>query len=134
MELANSHLLFFRVGGQEKQGQPERESHQERSVEPLEAIFCLACGGVVTARDQKIQVSGSHAHTFFNPAGIVFELGCFQKAPGCLHVGAPSREFSWFPEYFWCISLCRYCRTHLGWVFVMEGNSFYGLILKKLRE
>lgn len=134
MELLNSHPLFLRVVGQERQDQPERKSQQERTAEPLEAIRCLACGGVVTAKDQKIQVSGSYAHTFFNPAGIVYELGCFQKAPGCLDVGAPSREFTWFPEYLWCISLCRYCRTHLGWVFAMEGNSFYGLILKKLRE
>lgn len=134
MELVNSHPLFLRVGGQERQDQPERKAQQERAVEPLKAICCLACGGVVTAKDQKIQVSGSHAHTFFNPAGIVYELGCFQKAPGCLVVGAPSREFAWFPGHLWRIALCHHCRTHLGWLFAMEGNSFYGLILKKLRE
>ncbi|MBU1566977.1 MAG: hypothetical protein KJ630_15310 [Proteobacteria bacterium] len=113
---------------------PVRKEQQERAVEPIEAICCLACGGVITARDQKIQVSGSHAHTFFNPAGIVFQLGCFQEAPGCQAFGETSSEFTWFPGHFWRIALCRQCRTHLGWLFAMEGNTFYGLILTKLRE
>jgi hypothetical protein len=135
MELVNSHPFFLREGSHEKrQDHPARKAQQERTAEPLDAICCLACSGVVTAKDQKIQVSDSHAHTFFNPAGIVFELGCFQKAPGCLAIGAPSSDFAWFPGHLWRIALCRRCRTHLGWLFVMEGNSFYGLILKKLRE
>ncbi|MFH0781668.1 MAG: cereblon family protein [Pseudomonadota bacterium] len=106
----------------------------KQTVKPLEAICCLACGGVVTWKDQKIQVSGSHSHTFFNPAGIVYELGCFQQAPGCLVVGPPSAEFTWFPGHLWRLALCRRCRTHLGWLFAMAGATFYGLILSKLRE
>ena len=134
MELVNNCPVFLRVDGREKQNRPAGEEQQERAVKPAEAICCLACGAAVTGKDQKIQVSGSHSHTFFNPAGIVFELGCFHQAPGCLVVGAPSTEFTWFPGHIWRIALCRNCRIHLGWMFAMEGNTFYGLILSKLRE
>ena len=81
-----------------------------------------------------MQVRGSHTHTFFNPAGIVFELGCFQGAPGCLVVGEPSFEFTWFPGHTWRIALCRQCQMHLGWLFVNQDAFFHALILSKLRE
>lgn len=134
MEPVNSSLVFLRAGSQERQNRPVSKEQQQRAIKSIEAIWCRACGGAVTARDQKIQVSGSHNHTFFNPAGIVFELGCFHQASGCLAVGVPSSEFTWFPGHIWRIALCRHCRTHLGWLFAMEGNTFYGLILNKLRE
>jgi hypothetical protein len=134
MEQANSTQIFLREGGQERQGRPATNQQQEPAVKPAEAIFCRACGGVVTGRDQRTQKNGSHGHTFFNPSGIVFELGCFLLAPGCMAIGAPSTEFTWFPGHIWRIVLCRHCRIHLGWLFTMEGNAFYGLILSKLRE
>jgi hypothetical protein len=134
MEQVNSHLDFLRVDGDQRQNRPVGKVQQEPTVKPIEAICCLACGAIVTGKDLKIQVSGSHTHTFFNPAGIVFELGCFHQAPGCQVVGGPSGEFTWFPGHLWRVALCRRCRTHLGWLFVMEENTFYGLILTKLRE
>ena len=135
MELANNHPVFLRVDGRDRRlHQPSGKEQQESVVKPIDAICCRACGGVVTGKDQKIQVSGSHSHTFFNPAGIVFELGCFHQAPGCLMIGGPSGEFTWFPDHLWRVALCRRCRIHLGWLFAMEGNAFYGLILSKLRE
>ena len=132
MELTNSNPLFLREDGRGRQNRPVRKEQQERAVKPIEAICCRACGSVVTGRNQRMQVSGSHHHTFFNPAGIVYELGCFHQAPGCLVTGAPSAEFTWFPGYLWRVALCRRCRVHLGWLFIMEGNFFYGLILTKL--
>lgn len=98
-----------------------------------EAIRCRACGQVVTGHEQHLAVGGSPVHTFFNPAGIVFELGCFRRAPGCTASGALSAEFTWFPGYLWQIVLCRNCRTHLGWHFISAEDSFFGLILARLQ-
>jgi hypothetical protein len=134
VEIATSSLLFFRADRQDRQGRPESEERQERDTRPSEAILCLACGGVVTDREQKISIGGSHAHTFFNPAGIVYELGCFQQAPGCLLAGEATAEFTWFAGHLWRFALCRRCRTHLGWFFEMGEKTFYGLILARLRE
>ena len=70
-----------------------RESEGYRPVEDtavkeeerrMPGIFCRLCGHRVTSDDQRISVNGSHTHTFFNPAGILFEVGCFRLAPGCL--------------------------------------------------
>jgi hypothetical protein len=135
MESTNSCLVFLRVDGRDRrQGRPASKVQEERAAQPMEAICCRACGGVVTGKNQKIQVNGSHTHTFFNPAGIVFELGCFHEAPGCQVVGWPSAEFTWFPGHTWRVALCRHCRMHLGWLFTMQDNSFQALILSKLRE
>jgi hypothetical protein len=98
-----------------------------------EAIRCRACGQVVTGHEQRLAVGGSPVHTFFNPAGIVFELGCFRRAPGCSGSGAMSSEFTWFPGYLWQIVLCRNCRMHLGWYFISAEDSFFGLILARLQ-
>jgi hypothetical protein len=96
------------------------------------SIRCRNCGLTITSRDQEIAVNGSHTHTFFNPAGIVFELGCFRSAPGCLAAGQASSEFTWFSGYVWRFGLCQNCLDHLGWYYEGQGSSFYGLITNKL--
>jgi hypothetical protein len=72
-----------------------------------------------------------HEHAFFNPAGIAFQLRCFQKAPGAMPRGEPTTEFTWFPKFRWQIALCATCRIHLGWLFT-NGSSFFGLISTRL--
>jgi len=118
-------------------GQPElpvgKEDEREETL-PLDAIFCTVCGATITNRDRKIAVQGTHAHTFFNPAGIVFELGCFSTAPGCNRAGEATSEFTWFAGYVWRFAFCRSCNSHLGWYFENGGHSFWGLILANLRE
>jgi len=101
---------------------------------PEEAIFCRACGAVVTARRESIEVAGTHTHTFFNPAGIVFELGCFKQAKGCLVAGEPTSDFTWFAGHVWSFALCRSCQSHLGWFYQGDVSSFFGLILPKLQS
>lgn len=107
---------------------------EEQSATPLDAILCRACGSVVTGRNEKIAVSGSHAHTFFNPVGIVFELGCFRRAPGCRITGGATSEFTWFAGYVWRFALCSNCQAHLGWFFEGRDSTFFGLILASLQE
>lgn len=81
-------------------------------------------------------MSGTHAHTFTNPAGIVFRIGCFADAPGAASFGGENSAFSWFPGFVWRIALCASCGEHLGWRFREERSSahFFGLILDKVVE
>ena len=80
-------------------------------------------------------MNGSHRHTFANPHGIIFEIGCFKQASGCAAVGPPSAEFTWFAGYRWQPGLCVACLIHLGWVFsAAGGDGFHGLILERLIE
>jgi hypothetical protein len=89
----------------------------------------------VTSRDDAVEVAGKHRHTFFNPAGILFEIGCFGAASGCANEGTPTTEFSWFPGYAWRYSFCLACGAHLGWQFVSgDGPTFWGLVLSRLIE
>lgn len=135
MEMVNSSTYYFRDASNSGQpGRPIGKEEEEEETRPSEAIHCRSCGGAVTARDQKIVVHGSHTHTFFNPAGIVFELGCFSVAPGCHNAGEPSSEFTWFAGYVWRLAFCKQCSSHLGWFFEMGDASFYGLILANLKE
>jgi hypothetical protein len=80
-------------------------------------------------------VGGSHNHTFANPNGVVFEIGCFNLVTGCSFIGPPSYEFPWFAGHSWQIAICSTCQTHLGWIFRGQGGvQFYGLILDRIAE
>ena len=112
---------------EQTQGQPDTTP---RDDEPLR---CAACGHRITERGYRTERSGAHEHTFVNPAGYAFRIGCFVAAPGCVHVGAPSEAFSWFPGWRWQIAVCGRCRAHLGWIFRIAGEQFHGLIVAALR-
>jgi len=82
---------------------------------------------------QALEVNSQHFHTFFNPAGLVFEIACFADAIGCRVEGVSSTHFSWFAGTNWQVAVCRNCQTHLGWFFQGQGmSSFYGLIRNRL--
>lgn len=97
-------------------------------------LVCKVCRYHITTPSQQIVVDSTHCHTFFNPSGIVFDIGCFRNAPGCSLVGSPSGEFSWFAGTVWTLVVCSKCLTHLGWFFEGDGKRFFGLILNKLLE
>ncbi|MGB1277180.1 MAG: cereblon family protein [Nannocystaceae bacterium] len=92
---------------------------------------CRTCGIPVTSLAARKQVAGSHRHTFVNPQGESFELGCFAEAPGAMGVGPPTEHFTWFPGAPWRGAVCRGCGTQLGWAFG-EPIDFYGLIFTRL--
>ncbi len=111
------------------------EETEEESKEHKNYILCRTCRKIITAPSSRISIQGSHQHVFFNPMGIVFEIGCFSSAPGCIQSGTLTYEFTWFDGYAWNISLCSSCYTHLGWYYQSNtGSSFYGLILTQLEE
>jgi hypothetical protein len=116
---------------QEKGAVSPVSTADETAKQEEEKLYCAVCDTWVTSGPWRISVNGSHAHTFFNPAGIIFKVGCFKEAPGARPIGQPSSEFTWFKGHKWRAALCGSCQEHLGWLF--DGNSlFFCLILKKL--
>jgi len=98
-------------------------------------IICRSCGNGIASSEHRIELFGTHHHTFANPAGIVYQVGCFSSAPGCVALGRLTLEFTWFPGYAWCFALCAACRTHLGWHYRSETReAFFGLIMNRLVE
>ena len=105
----------------------EEEEREEKNVR------CSHCGHEVTVLSEQTSVSGGHRHSFANPHGLLFEVGCFKSAPGCRAAGPPSEEFTWFSGYAWRIAVCGNCLSHLGWFFVQAGETgFIALILDRV--
>jgi hypothetical protein len=112
----------------------EKEA-EEQSPEEEEFILCRQCRQAITRPDDRLTIQGAHRHTFANPHGIVFDIGCFRSVIGCGYAGAASDEFTWFAGYHWRVCYCAMCLTHLGWIFgSMAGHTFHGLIVDKLIE
>ena len=121
--------LLRESGGEDR---PAEDTALEEEERRAPGIFCRLCGHRVTSDDQRISVDGSHTHAFFNPAGILFEVGCFRLAPGCLAHGEASGLFTWFAGYLWRPALCSQCAGHLGWRFEKPDSIFFCLILTQL--
>jgi hypothetical protein len=115
-------------------GRGGTETATEEAKKPAaeDRILCRACLHTVTREAERLAVDGSHRHTFANPSGMVFEVGCFRQAPGCVAVGPPSAEFTWFAGHTWRVGICAACQIHLGWRFLGATSAFYALILDRL--
>lgn len=100
--------------------------------EPL-VLACRACGHTITTSAERTERDGAHAHVFFNPAGILFRIGCFVEAPGCRGIGPFETDFTWFAAHAWQVVVCRGCGAHLGWFFA-GATRFFGLVLDRLVE
>ena len=133
VEIWANRIHCFKADRETSSGWPSAENKPKKAEDVQDALYCKACGQSITAKDQAIAVNCSFRHTFFNPAGIVFELGCYKQASGGRSVGPPSSEFSWFPEYLWSFAICSGCQTHLGWYYDSGIERFWGLILNKLK-
>ena len=113
---------------------PEEET-EEQLEDPEESILCRNCHFIITFPAERMMMDGLHKHTFANPHGIVFEIGCFRNAAGVAYTGPITNEFSWFKGYYWQIAVCRSCLQHLGWMFrATDLQSFHGLILDRLQS
>jgi len=137
--LSNYFQMFLRqpAGKQNKiDSRPvilEKVKRKKQTINE-ESIICKACNHLITNRSQSISVGNSHFHTFANPSGLLFDIGCFKSAHGCLNTGPFTEEFSWFRGFKWRVSICESCFTHLGWFFLSNSNHFYGLILDRLTD
>lgn len=127
--------LFFRRQREEEVGtaiidKSEGETKDDYQGRPFRCRFCKK---KITTAAQMIEMNGRFLHVYANPAGKVFEIGCFAAAPGCVNHGQPTAECTWFPGYSWRFSLCGTCLAHLGWRYQSAiAGSFYGLILGNL--
>lgn len=113
-----------------RRGKPESEPVEEDTRD--RPVLCRECRNLITFHHHKIEVDSSFRHTFFNPAGIVYEIGCFKEAKGCYIQGRGETEFSWFGNAVWKYAHCGVCLEHLGWHYTTSLTSFYGLILSQL--
>jgi hypothetical protein len=109
---------------------PESESREDRGSR----LACSVCLQPITATAARIVVDGDHDHTFTNPEGVRFHIGCFSDATNCAVVGPTSTYWTWFPPYSWQVEVCATCRQHLGWLFRQARDRFHGLILDRLVE
>jgi hypothetical protein len=96
-------------------------------------LVCASCGHTVTTVYERMDVRGRHHHDF-PYYGHIVRLGCYRSAPGCVGVERISHGYSWFRGYAWQIELCRNCHTQLGWKYMSQEDSFFGLVFKLLRE
>ncbi|MCP4219275.1 MAG: hypothetical protein GY765_31870 [bacterium] len=97
-------------------------------------LVCKKCNHVITSADKGIEIAGLRIHVFRNPVGVVYRIGCFSASEGCLVMGDPTSEFTWFPGYRWSYAVCMGCMQHLGWFYQASDSHFYGLILNHLKE
>ncbi len=110
------------------------EEKSDHDVDKRRALLCTRCGLAITTRDQRIEMNGRHEHTFANPHGIIFRIGCFESAPGCVTLPEEVKEFTWFDGYAWSHAMCFLCGNHMGWKYRAEQNCFHGLVLDRLVE
>jgi hypothetical protein len=127
-----SGIRLLREGGPGALSDPVLEEKSSPESEAEQAVFCRDCSHPITTAQELFSIDGSQTHTFFNPAGIIFEIICFTAAPGCIIQSEASSNFSWFSGFTWRVAFCGNCFTHLGWFFESGESSFFGLILKKL--
>jgi hypothetical protein len=93
---------------------------------------CSVCNNIITSDNQRFEVEGLFEHTFTNPGGFTYRVGCFRTAPGCVTEGDPTMEYTWFAGFSWRHALCGNCLFHIGWFYESEGSSFFGLIMDNI--
>jgi hypothetical protein len=115
-------------------GEVSTNQLSEEATAPIVWLNCVQCGSKIARCNDRVQVNGKHEHSFINPAGVIYRIGCFTASPGALEVGQASSEFAWFRGYEWRCLCCAVCYVHLGWTFTQAAARFCGLILDRLCE
>lgn len=127
-------VLFF-VSDSDKKKKKATKIKEESREKEEKYILCKQCENKITLPDQQIEVSGEFEHTFLNPGGHVFRIGCFQSADGCVALGVPTAEWTWFEGFEWQAAICNQCYVHLGWFYrSLSDQNFFGLILDMLKQ
>ena len=128
-------LALLREDG--RKGSTGRPGHDARTEPddrgPGRVLVCAVCRRRITSESARMTKAGRHLHVFANPLGLVFEVGCFNVAAGCLRTGPPSLDFTWFPGYAWQPAVCSGCGGHMGWFYQdASGDAFWGLLVERL--
>ena len=129
----SNFLLRDTHGEGEADAHHDPVSEDETIINGDGKLVCARCKHAITDEKQQTSRHGSHIHTFTNPAGVEFTIGCFVSAPGCKTSGNATMEYTWFPKYQWRFAECANCRQHLGWQYI-GNDDFFGLILACLQQ
>ena len=106
---------------------------KDETVDKKWQIVCVECSQGITVDFERIEVNGAHEHTFINPSGIIFQIGCFTRVFETKISGSATEQWCWFKDYSWRMVCCDRCGTHLGWVYMANGEiRFFGLIINRL--
>ena len=106
-----------------------------RLMKPCRNYCCAQCGRVITRRENIISMSDDGPSALYvNPSNIITEMFTSRDTQSfsTAQLLPPSREFSWFPGYAWCCSICISCSNHVGWSFetsdpALSPKQFFGL-------
>ena len=109
-------------------------SEKKFGIKGERLILCANCGNPITTSESVITVDGEHIHSFTNPSGITYDIGCFASADGCAVFEETTTEATWFEGFSWSGSICSNCFTHLGWLYESEDHIFFGLIVDNLSD
>ncbi|MGD9212507.1 MAG: hypothetical protein PVI90_17120, partial [Desulfobacteraceae bacterium] len=63
-------------------GRPLVDTDPLDEAEEAPLILCRNCRFPITRPTERIEVDSTHCHTFANPNGYLFEIGCFRRAQG----------------------------------------------------
>lgn len=128
-----SGQYWFFVSDPDKQSKKKSQSQEQEQEKEEKDILCRQCEARITSPIHRFEVQGDFEHTFLNPGGQVFRIGCFSSADGCLNLGVPTTDWTWFEGFEWQVAICKQCYVHLGWFYRSSGEkNFYGLILDSL--
>ncbi len=130
--LQNDHIHSLKPPKEKPSDDVVIKSEKKFGIVEGQVIICENCGHIVTGPEQIIAVNDHHRHIFLNPEGLVFQVGCFSHADGCVIDEQPTLENTWFAGFSWSISICSNCMVHLGWFYQKDDQHFFGLILDRL--
>ena len=125
-------LLFDETGRSPADELADQE--QIDDVDPGRVLCCARCKTRITTHAARVSVAGAHRHSFTNPGGFPFHIGCFSRVWNCAPVGGVTMDDTWFAGYAWQILSCGFCGEHMGWSYSSSSERFYGLILARLVE
>lgn len=125
------YYFYDADGGRKDRHRPDSE--EWRKSEKERYLLCSQCGNKISRPEYRVSNLGAFEHTFLNPEGQVFHIGCFRRADGCIVLEESSSEWTWFQGFEWRGALCRQCLKHLGWYYQSpDASPFFGLILDTL--
>ena len=126
-------MILCLVTDSDKEKKKGIETKEQSEEKEEKYILCKHCENKITLPENRMEISGSFEHTFLNPAGHLFRIGCFTAADGCLPLGVPTTEWTWFEGFEWQMAICNSCHSHLGWYYrSQDARNFYGLIMDLL--
>lgn len=132
--LKNKQLWAFASSKKKPTAGAKIKTEKKFGLKAGNLILCRNCGNTITTPEHIIAVNEEHIHTFTSPEEIIYHIGCFSSADGCVTYGDPSPKFTWFEGFSWNFSICSKCLIHLGWYYQRGKESFFSLIVDRLMD